>query len=158
MVAANLAAEPHGHWVEHLSSAALKAAIVAVVGYLAFALRRRMPVALLAIVLGGLAATAAQAYGDWYVADSIWRTTIDPGPPGNHDITTTSDLVVVVFGFVFALVAAITKSTRPRLAILAAVMVIIPPPFLWPLAGVLTVLLHAQLTGRSLPVTGAARS
>lgn len=151
VVATNLAAEPHGHWVEHLSSAALKAAVVVIVGYLTVVLRRRLPVALLVVVIGGLVGTALQSYGDWLVADSIWRTTIDPGPPGNHDLTTTSDVVVLVFGLLFAVVAGMTRSVRPRLAVLAAVMVIIPPPFMWPLAGVLMVLLHAQLTGSSLP-------
>jgi len=117
---------------------------------------RRLPRSLVVCLLISLAGMAVQVAGDSRVADAMWRTTADAptaGSDAGHGLAGLGDLVVLLSGFGFALAAAVSRRVRPGLAGLAAVMVIIPPPFLWPGAGVLMVLLHALTTGRSLAAT-----
>ena len=87
-----------------------------------------------------------QVIGDYTVADSIWRT---PGNPGfgdgyveGHEMAGFGDLLVLVGGLAFAVIAGIGRRVPVKLGFLAVVMVIIPPPFLWPAAGVLLLLLY----------------
>ncbi|MDQ3292837.1 MAG: hypothetical protein M3527_00070 [Actinomycetota bacterium] len=120
---------------------------------------RRLPRSLVVGLLITCAGIALQALGDVRIVDAMWRTTGDPASAASsagHDLAGLGDLVVLVGGFVFALVAGLTRRVRPAFAVLAAVMVIIPPPFLWPAAGVLLVLLHLFITGRELPTSGPA--
>ena len=58
------------------------------------------------------------------------------------------DNFVVFSGFAWAVIAGVTRRVPVWLAFLAAVMVIIPPPFFWPAMGVLVVVLFG-LTSRT---------
>jgi len=98
----------------------------------------------LAVVATGI---VYQVIGDYQVADSIWRTTGDPGfgvgYVGGHDTSGFGDLIVVVGGFAFAIIAGMKRKVSVKFAALAVVMVIIPPPFFWPAAGVLMLVVHS---------------
>jgi hypothetical protein len=138
-----LAPDPHGHWSEHLGSAYFGIAQLGLLVVLAGLLGRRM----LSVAL--LIAVAVVAFGivcNFQVASSIWRT---PGDPGfgtgyaqGHEHAETGDLLVIVGGAGFAFIAGLTRRVRLKIAGLALVMVVIPPPWLWPAAGVLVLLLH----------------
>jgi hypothetical protein len=158
MVVTVLAPGPSGHWVEHLQGAGFKSTQLLVIVVVAANLGRRrlhgVPAAALVLALIGI---AFEVLGDAQVANAMWRTTGEPdtlpGAQAGHDNGGLGDLLVVLAGFGFALAGGITHRVRPSLAVLAGVMVIIPPPFLWPAAGILFVLLHALTTGRSLAGT-----
>jgi len=87
-----------------------------------------------------------QVIADDKVAASIWQTTGDPGSgvgyAEGHDMAAVNDLLVIVGGFAFAVVAGVTERVPPWLAFVAMAMVLIPPPFFWPAAGVLVLLLY----------------
>lgn len=120
---------------------------------LAVLLGRRLPRPLQGLLLVALAGIAMQTAGDWQVADALWRTTGDsvrPGSESGHDLAGLGDLVVVLSGAAFAIVAGAMRRVSPAIAGVALVMVVIPPPFFYPAAGVLFVLLHALVTGRSM--------
>src|SRR5439155_18611903 len=74
-----LAPQPHGHWVEHLSAAGIKAAQLAVLlTALALLGWRPLTAPLVAALLVVGAGIALQASGDAQVAGAIWRTTGNP--------------------------------------------------------------------------------
>jgi hypothetical protein len=142
-----LAPEPHGHWSGHLGIAGLKIAQLGLLLVLVTMLGpRTLGVPLLiafAVVATGI---VLQAIGDYQVADSIWRT---PGDPGfgigyaeGHARSEFGDLLVIVGGLAFAVLAGMTRRVPALLALVAAMMVIIPPPFFWPAAGVLVLVLY----------------
>jgi hypothetical protein len=167
-----LAPDPHGHWTEHLWSAYLDSAQLVVLIVLAAMLGWRALSGLLLISLVVIAVGIAyQVLGNYQVADSIWGTRGDPGsaaqltpeevqrrreggqgPPTvasvgdgydqGHDRAATGDLVVIVGGAAFAIIAGVSRRVPPKVAGLAMAMVLIPPPFLWPAAGVLMLLLY----------------
>jgi hypothetical protein len=147
-----LAPDPDGHWAEHLSGAALKATqlLVLLVLVVLVARRRRLPVVLLAAFAVVAIGVALQAFGDAQVADSIWGTSGDPGFGGGyeagHDLSAVGDLLVLVGGLAFAAAAGATRVVRPAHAVVAGVLAIIPPPFLFPAVGVMFVLLHELTT------------
>ena len=155
-VVTNFAApDPHGHWTEHLTSVGLKSVQLALLVVLVTLLGWRklgfvLPIILAVIAIG----IGYQVVGDYQVADSIWRTTDDPGfgvgYVGGHDTSAFGDLIVMVGGFAFAVVAGVTRRVRARFAVIAAVMVIIPPPFFWPAAGVLMLVVLGLTSGSRL--------
>lgn len=153
-----LAPEPRGHWSEHLLSAYFDAAVLLVLIVLAGLVGWRKLSVLLwvsfAVITVGI---AFQVIGNFQVADSIWGTGGNPGYGDGygegHDLVMTGDLLVMVGGAAFALIAGIGRRVPVGVAGVALVMVVIPPPFLWPAAGVLMLLLYgvrsaAQFAGR----------
>jgi len=162
IVTALLALEPHGHWVEHLSSMGFKSTQLAVLLTLLALLGWRTLSAPLAVALAVIGAgIVLQVFGDAQVAGAIWRTTGDPGfgsgYAAGHDNSGLGDLIVVLGGFGFAIIAGLSRRVRAWQAICAAVLVIVPPPFLWPAAGVLLLLLHAVASGSGFARHSAAR-
>jgi hypothetical protein len=153
IVAMLLAPEPHGHWSEHLGGAAFKSSQLVLLLILMTMLGWRTLGGLLvisfAVVTAGI---VLQVIGDYRVADSIWGTIGNPGfgigYDEGHNMAEFGDLIVVIGGLAFAVVAGVTRRVPAQLAIVGAVMVIIPPPFLWPAAGVLMLLLY-RLTSAS---------
>jgi hypothetical protein len=164
MITVLLAPDPHGHWSEHLSGAGLKGAQLALLLVLLTMLGwRTLSVALLLAFAVTATGMLAQVLGDVQVADSIWRTSGDPGSGDGyeegHDTSGLGDLLVFLGGIAFAIVAGVTRRVPVKLAVLAAVLTIIPPPFFWPAVGVLVLVLYG-LTSRSrlLPRTASATS
>jgi len=142
------APEPHGHWTEHLTAVGLKSTqLVLLLVLLTMLGWKKLGVLLwisCAVIAFGI---VNQVIGDYQVAHSIWRTTGNPGF-GNgyadgHDTSGFGDLLVLIGGFAFAIIAGMKRKVRVKFAVLAAVMVIIPPPFLWPAAGVLMLVVHS---------------
>jgi hypothetical protein len=80
------------------------------------------------------------------VADSIWRTAGDPGFGAGydqgHDRSALGDLIVLGGGLAFVVVAAAGRRASIPLAVAAAVLTVIPPPFLWPAVGVMMLMLY----------------
>ncbi|HUV18624.1 MAG TPA: hypothetical protein VMW33_09100, partial [Ilumatobacteraceae bacterium] len=124
-----LAPDPHGHWSEHLASAALKGVQLALLLVLVTILRWRnlsgWLLAAFAIIAVGI---VLQAAGDYQVADSIWRTVGDPGfGPGyykGHDRSALGDLLVLGGGLAFAIIAGATRRAPARAAVLAAILAV----------------------------------
>ncbi len=142
-----LAPEPHGHWSEHLGTAGLKIAQLGLLLVLVTMLGWRTLGVLLLISFAVVAfGVVLQAIGDYQVADSIWRTSGDPGSgigyAEGHARSEFGDLLVIVGGLAFAVLAGMTRRVPALLAVVAAMMVIIPPPFFWPAAGVLVLVLY----------------
>ena len=142
-----LAPDPSGHWSEHLSSAGFKTAqlvllvvLVAMLGWRTLGTRLLIAFAVVAVGIG------FQVIGDYQVAESIWGRTGDPGfgvgYTEGHDRSALGDLLVMVGGLAFAIIAGVTRRVPAWLAVVTGVMVIIPPPFLWPAAGVLVLVLY----------------
>ena len=142
-----LAPDPHGHWSEHLWSAYFDIAQLGLLLVLAGLLGRRMLSVVLLVALAVVAfGIVFEIVGNFQVASSIWRT---PGNPGfgtgytqGHARAETGDLLVIVGGAGFAFIAGLTRRVPLKFAGLASVMVVIPPPWVWPAAGVLVLLLH----------------
>jgi hypothetical protein len=142
------APQPHGHWTEHLQGAAMKASqlilLLGLVTMLGWRTLRSMLLTAFAAVAVGI---ALQAVGDLQVANSIWGTAGDPGfGPGyerGHGNGSRGDALVFLGTLSWAAVVGATRRVPVWLAITAAAMVIIPPPFLWPALGVLVVVLFA---------------
>jgi hypothetical protein len=147
-----LAPEPHGHWVDHLSAVGFKSAQLAVLLTALALLGWRTLSAPLVVALGviGVAITL-QVVGDAQVASAIWRTTGDPGfgdgYESGHDASGFGDLLVVLGGWGFTITAGISRRAPPWLVAGAMALAIVPPPFLWPAAGVLVLVLHAATSG-----------
>lgn len=142
-----LAPEPDGHWREHLVAAAMKSSqfvlLLVLVTMLGWRTLRLFLLISFAVIVTGI---VFQVLGDYQVAESIWRK---PGNPSygigyieGHDRSSFGDLLVMVGALAFAVVAGVTRRVRPRLAIIAIPMVIIPPPYFWPAAGVLVLVLY----------------
>ena len=162
IVTALLAPAPHGHWVEHLSSVGFKSTQLAVLLTLLALLGWRALSAPLAVALGVVGAgIVLQVFGDAQVARAIWRTTGDPGFGGGyaagHDNSGLGDLIVILGGFAFAIVAGLSRRVRAWQAICAVVPVIVPPPYLWPAVGVLFLMLHAVISGAGFVRRSAAQ-
>ena len=147
IVASLMAPEPHGHWSEHVSGGAMKAAQLAVllvlVTMLGWPRLRLVMLIAFAVIAAGI---VFQVLGDYQVAHSIWRTTGNPGI-GNgyaegHDRSGLGDLLVLAGGMAFVITAGVTRRVPGWLAILGAVTMIIPPPFLWPAVGTLVMVLY----------------
>jgi hypothetical protein len=164
ILTAQLAPDPHGHWSDHLSSAGLKSAQLVLLLVLVTMLGWRTLSALLlisfAVVESGI---ALQVIGDYQVADSIWRTSGNPGfgdgYTEGHDRSELGDLLVSVGGLAFAITAGIAQRVPGTLAVVAGVMVIIPPPWVWPAAGVLVLILYGLTSeSRLLPRTRPGRT
>ena len=142
-----LAPEPDGHWVEHLFAATMKVAqlvlLLVLVTMLGWRTLRLLLLISFAVIVTGI---VFQVLGDYQVADSIWRKPGDPsygaGYVEGHDRSAFGDLLVMTGALAFAVVAGVTRRVRPRLAIIVLPMVIIPPPFFWPAAGVLVLVLY----------------
>jgi len=157
-----LAPEPHGHWTEHLTSVGFKSTqLVLLIVLLTMLGWQKLSIALwisVAVIVIGI---VNQVIGDYQVADSIWRTTGDPGfgigYEDGHSRSEFGDLLVIIGGFAFAIIAGMTRRVRVKFAVLAAVMVIIPPPYLWPAVGVLMLVVHSLTSPseleRSTPAT-----
>jgi hypothetical protein len=149
-----LAPDPHGHWSEHLALVGLKTTQLVLLFVLVMLLGWRalsMPL-LMSFAVAGVG-IVFQVLGDYQVADSIWRTIGDPGFGDGynegHDMAGSGDLLVLVGGLAFAIAAGIAGRVPVVLAIVAAAMVIIPPPFLWPAAGILVLsALRPHVTGQ----------
>jgi hypothetical protein len=157
-----LAPAPHGHWVSHFSATGIKLTqLVVLLTLLALLGWRTLsaPLVVALVVCGG--GIALQAFGDAQVASAIWRTTGDPGVgrgyESGHDASNFGDLIVVLGGFGFAIIAGMSRRVRPWLAAGAVVLTILPPPFLWPAAGVLFLVLHAITSGSGFARHSAAR-
>ena len=154
-----LAPDPHGHWSEHLWSAYLDIAqlvlIVALVAVLGArsrrSLRRVVSAMLLLSVVTIAVGIAYQVVGNFQVAQSIWGTRGDPGFGDGyvegHDRAATGDLLVVIGGVAFAFIVGITRRIPRLVAGVALLMVFIPPPWAWPAAGVLLILLCGLTVG-----------
>lgn len=147
LVTTMLAAEPHGHWTQHLSSGTLKSTqlfllvgLMAVLGW-----RTLSPLLLITLAMISVG-IVLQVLGDFQIADSIWRTTDDPGfgdgYAKGHDNSAFGDLIVTVGGLAFVIIAAVGHRVSIWLAVAAAVLMIIPPPFLWPAVGVMMLMLY----------------
>ena len=157
-----LAPDPHGHWTEHLAAAALKSTQLVLLVVLAAMLgwRRWSP---LLLVAGAAIAVGVvlQALGDFQVADSIWRTSGNPGFGAGydegHDRSALGDLIVLGGGLAFVVAAAIGRRASIPLAVAAAVLIVIPPPFFWPAVGVMMLMLY-WLTIEGRPVERDAQS
>ena len=148
-----MAPEPHGHWSEHLSGGAMKAAqlaiLIVLVTMLGWSKLRPLLLIAFAVIAAGI---VFQVLGDYQVAHSIWRTTGNPGSgvgyaPG-HDRAGFGDLLVLAGGVAFAVTAGVTRRVPAWLAVTGALTMIIPPPFLWPAIGTLVLVLYG-LTSRS---------
>jgi len=150
-----LAPDPHGHWTEHLTGVGLKSVqLILLVVLVAMLGWRKLGVPLLisfAVVAIGI---VYQVVGDYQIADSIWRTAGDPGfglrYAGGHDTTAFGDDIVKVGGFAFAVIAGATRRVRVKYAVIGVVMLIIPPPFFWPAAGVLMLVVLGLTSGSRL--------
>jgi hypothetical protein len=147
VVTALVAPQPHGHWLEHLSTATLKMAQLVVLIVLASLLgRRTMGVLLLACGAVAVVGIVVQVVGDLQVAQSIWRTSGNPGFGSGyaqgHERSEVGDLLVAIGGFATAIEAGVRRWVSVPLAIAAAVLVAIPPPYFWPAAGILLLLLY----------------
>lgn len=148
VVTSQLAPDPHGHWTEHLSSVALKTAqlvlLIILIAMLGWRTLRPVLLVTFGIVAIGI---VYQVIGDHQVASSIWRTSGNPefgvGYDEGHETSGFGDLLVLAGGFLFAVVAGLGRRVSARVALAAVVMVVIPPPFLWPAAGVLVLVLHS---------------
>ncbi len=156
-----LAPSPDGHWVDHLSSVGLKVTQLALlVALTALLARRGLLGSFVAPVVVVVLGIALQVYGDALVANAIWRTTANPGfgvgYESGHQVSGWGDLVVVTGGVGFAIVAAASRRLSLVLAGVAGVLAIIPPPFIWPGAGVLFVMLYVLATGRGLQPRGVS--
>jgi hypothetical protein len=141
-----LAPDPHGHWSEHLSAAYFGVSQLVLVVVLAGLLSRRSLSILLLAALGVIAAGITfQVIGNFQVANSIWATRDDPGFGDGyvqgHDRAETGDLLVIFGGAAVAFVAGFTRRVPLKVAVLALFMVIIPP-WIWPGAGALMLLLY----------------
>jgi hypothetical protein len=160
-----LAPDPHGHWSEHLWSAYFDMAQLVLLVVLAGLLTRRtvsIPVLFaLAVIAVGI---AFEMVGNFQVADSIWQTRGNPGfgdgYAQGHERAETGDLLVVIGGGAVAFVAGLTRRVPLKIAVLALFLVIIPP-WIWPGAGALMLLLYgltseAGLARRpiAIPTTG----
>ena len=153
---ANLAPKPHGHWSEHLTTVGLETAqlilLLVLVSMLGWRTLRMLLLIAFAVVIIGI---VMQALGNYQVAASIWRTTGNPGIgdgyAAGHNREQLGTILVIVGGLSFALFAGVGRRAPAWLAVTAAVMVVIPPPFLWPAAGVLMLALF-DLTSRPRPV------
>ena len=155
-----LAPDPHGHWTEHLTVVSLKSTqLVLLIVLLTMLGWKKLGVLLwisCAVIAFGI---VNQVVGDYQVAHSIWRTTDDPGfgvgYADGHDTSEFGDLLVLLGGFGFAIIAGLTRRVRVKFAVLAVVMLIIPPPFFWPAAGVLMLVVLGLTSGtrleRSIP-------
>ncbi len=160
VVITQLAPEPHGHWTEHLADVAFKTVQLLVLAVLATLVswRSGRPLLLVAVAIVAVVAVGIviQASGSLQVARSIWRTSGDPGfgigYAAGHDRSESGDLIVLLGGFVFAGLVGFGRLVPARLAVLAAVTAVIPPPFLWPAAGILVVLLYT-LTSKATAAT-----
>jgi hypothetical protein len=157
-----LAPDPHGHWSEHLWGAYLDGAQLVLLVVLAAILGARkdqstghfvsglLVMALLVIAVG----IVYQVIGNYQVAESIWRTSGNPGRGEGynqgHDRAGTGDLLVVVGGAAFAFVVGLARRVPLKVAGLALAMVVIPPPFIWPAAGVLMLLLYGMTSEAGL--------
>jgi len=147
ILVATLAPKPHGHWSEHLSAVGLKSMqLVLLLTLLTMLGWRRFSVPMLlafAVVASGI---VFQVVGDAQVAESIWRTSGNPesgdGYESGHETSELGDLLVFAGGLAFALAAAIARRVPLKLAIAAAVLTFIPPPFFWPAVGVLVLLFY----------------
>lgn len=141
------APEPHGHWTEHLTTVGLKSTQLVLLIVLLTMLGWKKLGGLLwiscAIIAFGI---VNQVIGDYQVAHSIWRTTGNPGYgigyADGHNTTGFGDLLVLIGGFAFAIIAGMKRKVSVKFAVLAVVMLIIPPPFFWPAAGVLMLVIH----------------
>lgn len=141
-----VAPDPHGHWSEHLWSAYFDVAVVVLLIVLAGLLGWRTLSVLLLVSLGVIAVGIAfETIGNFQVAESIWGTRSDPGfgdgYAQGHDRAASGDLLVTVGGAAFAFIAGLTRRVPVKVAALALLMMIIPP-WIWPAAGVLMVLLY----------------
>ena len=151
VLTAVLAPEPHGHWTEHLTGAGFASAQLVLLLVLVTMLGwRRLGVLLLisfAVVAVGL---VLHVISGLEVAHSIWRTTGDPrtgiGYAAGHERAGSADQLVVIGGFAFAAIAGATRQVPAQMAVLAFVMALIPPPFIWPAAGVLVLVLYGLTT------------
>lgn len=167
-----LAPDPHGHWTEHLWGVYFGGAQLVLLVVLATVLAARtwrtaprpaemlLWLALGVIVVG----IVHEIVGNYQVAQSIWRTSGDPGFGDGyvegHDRAETGDLLVTAGGVVFALTVGVARRVPLAIAGLAVVMVVIPPPWVWPAAGVLMLLLYRLTAGADRnrsPVGPAAR-
>jgi hypothetical protein len=149
-----LAPDPHGHWTEHLWSVYLDGAqllllvvLAAVLGAHTWRTARRPAAVLLLLALGVIAVGIVyQIVGNYQVARSIWQTSGNPGfgdgYAEGHDRAETGDLLVIVGGVLFAFIVGLARRIPLAIAGLALVMVVIPPPWIWPAAGVLMLLLY----------------
>jgi hypothetical protein len=149
-----LAPDPHGHWNEHLWGAYLGGAqlvllvvLAAVRGARTRRTARRPTSVLLLLALGVIAVgIVLEIVGNHQVAQSIWRTSGNPGFGDGyvegHDRAETGDLLVVVGGVVFAFTIGLARKVPLAIAGVALMMVAIPPPWVWPAAGVLMLLLY----------------
>lgn len=162
IVTSLLAPDPHGHWTEHLRLVGLKSVHLVLLAVLVAMLGWRKLGAPLLISLAVVAiGIVYQVIGDYQVADSIWRMSGDPGYGngyvGGHETSAFGDLIAMIGGFAFAVITAATRRVRVKFAVLAAVMVIIPPPYFWPAAGVLMLGVLGLTSGtrlrRPVPVT-----
>lgn len=148
-----LAPDPHGHWTEHLGTAGLKSAqLVLLFGLTTLLGWRKLGILLIISFAAVAVGIVVQVIGDYRVADSIWRKVGDPGYgigyASGHDMSELGDLIVTISGFAFAVIAGVTRRVSVFVAVIAAVMAIIPPPFFWPAAGVLVLVLY-RLTSPS---------
>lgn len=148
-----LAPQQHGHWTEHLTSVGLGSTqLLLVVGLVAMLGWGKLPVlSLISLVAVGVG-IGFQLLGNLEVAQSIWRTSGNPGfgvgYEHGHDMASTGDGLVVIGGLAFALGLGLARRIPLGLVIVAAVMVIIPPPFIWPAAGVLVLVLYGLTSER----------
>jgi hypothetical protein len=150
---------------QHLNTAALKASqlvlllvLMTMLGWRS--LRPPMVIAFVVVAVG----IVLQTIGDFQVAKSIWRTVGDPGfGPGyeaGHDNSGLGDALVLLGGLAWAIIVGVTRPVPTWLAFLAAALVIIPPPFLWPAVGVWVVVLFgltstSGLDARARPLPAA---
>ena len=150
-----LAPDPHGHWTEHLTGVGLKSVqlillivLVAMLGWRKLGIPLLIPFAIVAVGI------VYQVVGDYQVADSIWRTSGDPGSGigyvGGHDTSAFGDLIVLAGGFAFAVIAGATRRVQAKFAVIGVVMLIIPPPFFWPATGVLMLVVLGLTSGSRL--------
>jgi hypothetical protein len=146
-----LAPDPHGHWSGHLWLAYLDAAqlvllvvmatlVAAMLGWRTFSVLLMLAVAVIAVGI------IFQVIGNYQVAESIWATSGNPGfgegYNEGHDRAASGDFLVVFGGATFALIVGAARRVPVKIAGFALVMVIIPPPFVWPAAGVLMLMLY----------------
>jgi hypothetical protein len=169
-----VAPDPHGHWSEHLLGAYLDGAQLGLLVVLASMLGARkgqsmgqfVPVLLLISLVVITVGILYELIGNYQVAQSIWQTRGNPGfgdgYAEGHDRAETGDLLVMVGGAVFAFIVGLARRVPLIIAGLALVMVIVPPPFVWPALGVLMLLLYGLtsetgFTKRSNETTTTAR-
>jgi hypothetical protein len=145
-----LAPEPHGHWVGHLTNAVVAIVQLAIIGIAAVAVLGRLNVGLMLLLAAVSAGLVMQAIGNLRVTDSIWRTpygdeevwapeVADDALVSGHHLADRADLIVWIAGFAFVIAMGLFRRLKLTEVVPATSLAVIPP-FIWAAPGVVLAL------------------